>query len=317
MIAAVFPGQGSQKPGMGKALHDAAPWTRDVFKRVFDATGTNVAHLCFDADDETLRQTQNAQLALYACGVGAFEAMRERAPEVRFAAAAGHSVGEYAALTAAGILTVEQGARLVQKRGDLMARAGSLRPGTMAAVLGLEEPELAALCLEASGEDGEVVVANDNCPGQLVVSGDPDAVARLGQKATEAGARRVLPLNVSGAFHSPHMEEPAEALGEELRQTMFEEPKFPVFANVTSEAENDPQAWPALLEEQLRSRVRWTETIRTMRRQGIETFLEFGSGEVLGGLIRRIDPEAAALAIHDPASLEAAIEFLNKREVRA
>ena len=308
MIAAVFPGQGSQKSGMGKALHEAAPWARDVFKRVFEATGVNVAHFCFEADEETLRQTQNAQLALFTCGIAAFQALKERAPEIRFQAAAGHSVGEYAALVAAEVLSLEDGARLVQRRGDLMSRAGNLRPGGMAAVLGLEKEPLEEVCRTASSADEVAVIANDNCPGQLVISGDKAAVERAGHLASEAGAKRVLPLNVSGAFHSPLMEEPAEAMGLALSEAAFAEGAIPVYANVT--AQKGVRDWPEALEQQLKSPVRWTESIQAMRADGVTTFVEFGSGEVLCGLIRRIDKDAQTMAVQDPASLETAVQSL-------
>lgn len=317
MVAAVFPGQGSQKPGMGKALHEAAPWARDVFKRVFEATGVNVAHLCFESDEEMLRQTQNAQLALYTCGLAAFHALRERAPGLAFGSMAGHSVGEYAALAAAGALTLEDGAKLVQRRGDLMARAGNLRPGGMAAVLGLEKGDLEAVCRESSTVNGVAVIANDNCPGQLVISGDKDAVTKASALAAERGAKRVLPLNVSGAFHSPLMEESAEAMGEALRPTPFSAGTTRVYANVTAEPAQDATVWAGVLEQQLRAPVRWTETVQNMRRDGVQTFVEFGSGEVLCGLIRRIDKDATTLSVQDPTTLEAAVEALEGVRVEA
>lgn len=317
MIAAVFPGQGSQKPGMGKALFDTNPAAREVFQRVADATGIDIQNVCFELDEETLRQTQNAQIALYTAGLAAFFAFQERAPRVRFEAAAGHSVGEYAALAAAGVLTVEDGARLVQRRGDLMSRVGNLRPGGMAAVLGLEREPLETVCQEASTKEEVVVIANDNSPGQLVISGDKAAVERASALASEKGARRVLPLNVSGAFHSPLMEAPAEAMGEALRQVSFASGSSKVYANVTAATVSDSSVWAKLLEDQLRNPVRWTESVRAMRTGGVDTFVEFGSGEVLCGLIRRIDGEARTLAVQDPASLELAVEALQGTKVEA
>lgn len=317
MFAAVFPGQGSQKPGMGKALFDASPAAQAVFDRIAQATGIGIANICFELDEETLRQTQNAQIALYAAGIAAFQAIRERAPGLQFAMAAGHSVGEYAALAAAGVVTVEDGAKLVQRRGDLMSRVGNLRPGGMAAVLGLEREPLEAACLQASTNQEVAVIANDNSPGQLVISGDKAAVERASSLASEKGARRVLPLNVSGAFHSPLMEAPAEAMGAALRQVSYGVGDAKVYANVTAEAVNEPEEWAQLLESQLKSPVRWTESVRAMRRDGAETFVEFGSGEVLCGLIRRIDGEARTLAVQDPASLELAVEALQGTKVEA
>jgi len=317
MIAAVFPGQGSQKPGMGQALAEASTAAHKVFARVADATGIDIENVCFRLDEETLRQTQNAQIALYTAGLAAFFAFSERATEVPIRTAAGHSVGEYAALAAAGIVTVEDGARLVQRRGDLMSRVGNLRPGGMAAVLGQEREPLEAVCREASSKDEVVVIANDNSPGQLVISGDKAAVDRASSLAAEAGARRVLPLNVSGAFHSPLMEAPAEAMGEALRQVSFGLGMGKVYANVTAETVPEPADWAKLLEDQLKSPVRWTESVRAMRRDGFDTFVEFGGGEVLCGLVRRIDGEARTLAVQDPASLELAVEALQGTKVEA
>jgi [acyl-carrier-protein] S-malonyltransferase len=319
MFAIVFPGQGSQKPGMGRDLHDQFSEARSVFQRVSEATGTDIARLCFESDEETLRQTQNAQLALFTTGIAAWSALESKLNGLEPAAAAGHSVGEYAALVAAGFLSVEQGARLVQRRGELMAESGSKRPGTMAAVLGLERADLEQICQEASSE-GVTVVANDNCPGQLVISGDVGAVERAGKAAQEKGAKRVLPLNVSGAFHSPLMEEPARLMGEALASSPLSPIEregtggvggpMNVYSNVTSQIEHAPEEWGRLLEQQLKSPVRWTESIQTMISAGIGTFVECGSGEVLSGLIRRTDKGVRTLKVNDQASLEEAVREL-------
>jgi len=302
---------------MGKALHDASGSAREVFDIVQRATGIDVRQVCFELDEDTLRQTQNSQIALFTAGIAAYRAFAVRASNFRFEAAAGHSVGEYAALVAAGVLTVEDGARLVQRRGDLMSRVGNLRPGGMAAVLGLEREPLEAVCREASTSNEVVVIANDNSPGQLVISGDKAAVERASAKASETGARRVMPLNVSGAFHSPLMEAPAEAMGEALRGVSFQSGNAVVYANVTAATVSSHESWAGLLEDQLKSPVRWTESVRAMRRDGIETFVEFGAGEVLCGLIRRIEPEAKTLPVHDPATLEIALEVLQGTKVEA
>lgn len=305
MIAVVFPGQGSQRPGMGASLREHAAAVQ-VFARIDGATGLSTQRICEQLSEEELRQTQNAQVALFACGVAAHAALA--AEGIAAQVAAGHSVGEYAALVAAGVLSVEDGARLVQRRGDLMARSGGLRAGTMAAVLGLEADALKQVCLAASSTDSVVVIANDNCPGQLVISGDVAAVERASAMASEAGAKRVLPINVSGAFHSPLMQESAEAMGVALADVNFAEGSMPVVANVSAQVESS--GWAGLLEAQLRSPVRWTESVGTMLAMGVTTFVECGSGSVLSGLLKRINREARSLVVEDMDSLRAAVEAL-------
>ncbi|MCX7800040.1 MAG: ACP S-malonyltransferase [Fimbriimonadales bacterium] len=310
MFAVVFPGQGSQKPGMGRELHDAFASARNVFDQVSEAIGSDVRAVCFEMDEHTLRQTQNAQIALYACGVAAFEAFREAGgpqPDL----AAGHSIGEYAALAAAGIVSVGDGARLVAARGRVMAESGRERPGGMAAVLGLERERLEEVCREASSGGEVVVVANDNCPGQLVVSGDKAAVERACTLATQAGAKRAIPLNVSGAFHSPLMEEPARRMGEALRTVAFGPGNGTrVVGNVEADANDDPARWPELLEAQLRRPVRWTESVRRMLELGASAFVECGVGDVLTGLLRRIDRDAKGLRASDPETVAQAVAEL-------
>lgn len=303
MLAAVFPGQGSQKPGMGQDLYNNVPEARSVFDEVSEATGIDVAKLCFETDEDTLRQTQNAQIALYTCGVAAFRALAARG--VMAPVMAGHSVGEYAALASAGILSVADGGKLVQRRGDLMARSGSLRPGGMAAILGLERDNLDAVCLSVSHPDSVAVIANDNCPGQLVISGDKDAVERASAAALEAGAKRALPLNVSGAFHSPLMEEAAVAMGEALRQATFTDGSATVYANVTASVQKDSGKWAEMLELQLKNPVRWTESMQAMIEAGVTQIVECGTGEVLCGLMKRISRDVSSAAVQDTASLEA------------
>ncbi len=303
MLAAIFPGQGSQKPGMGKSLFDDHVAVRAVFEEISDAAGVNVPGLCFDSDEETLRRTENAQMALYTCGVSAYVALVSEG--VRADMFAGHSIGEYSALAAGGWITITEGARLVLKRGELMAASGADRPGTMAAVLGLDRAALEAACKSASTDSEVVVIANDNCPGQMVISGDTAAVSRASTLASEVGAKRVLPLNVSGAFHSPLMEESAIAMGERLRVVTYMVGKAPVYSNVTAGAVTDSGEWAGLLEEQLRSPVRWTETIEAMIAAGATTFVECGVGEVLGGLVRRVSKEVQTAAVYDAESLSA------------
>ncbi len=285
MIAAIFPGQGSQTPGMGKDVFDASNAAREVFENVSATLGFDIANLCFESDEETLRATNNAQIALYTVGVASYAAS-EFAADVF----AGHSIGEYAALVCSGTLSLEDGARLVQKRGELMASAGDLTPGTMAAVLGLEIPIITETLAKV---DGIVVVANDNCPGQTVISGAVEAMASAIPLLQEAGAKRVLPLNVSGAFHSPLMTEPSRQMAQALANAVFQKGK-PVYANVTAKPIEDPSDWRQTLEQQLRDQVRWTDSVRNMIADGVTEFIEFGPGEVLCGMLKRIDKTVPA-----------------------
>lgn len=278
----------------------ARPDLAELISELTEAAGQNLSDLCLETDEATLRETQNAQLALFVCGVLAYRALGVKADMF-----AGHSIGEYAALVSAGILSPADGVRLVKRRGELMASAGKDRPGTMAAVLGLDRPVLEELC--ASVTDGVVVIANDNCPGQLVISGDVSAVAEAGEKAKEAGAKRVLPLNVSGAFHSPLMEASAREMGKALAAVTFQAGGT-VYSNVLAAPNEDPAQWASLLERQLENPVRWTESAQAMSAAGATTFIECGAGEVLCGLVRRSAPGSKTLKANDAASIEAARE---------
>lgn len=298
MNAVVFPGQGSQAPGMGKSLFEANPEAKSVFEAVTSATGIDIAHLCFASDEDTLRRTENAQLALYTTGLAAYRALEALLPHGSIQAAAGHSVGEYAAFAASGIVSVEDGARLVQERGRLMAEAGKESPGAMAAVLGLDVESVGTVCSEI---DGVCVVANDNCPGQVVVSGDPATVQSCSVALAEKGAKRVLPLNVSGAFHSPLMEKAADRFGGVLSRTTFLPGAFPVYSNVTMKPETE---WSKLLQMQLKSTVHWTGLVTQMVEDGADCFVECGHGNVLSGLGKRIAKDARFLNVSDAVSLE-------------
>lgn len=290
---------------MGKELfskHDAA---RRTFETVSESVGFSLPELCFESDEETLRQTQNAQIALYATGLASWFALNEEAPSITPCTFAGHSVGEYAALVASGIVSIEDGARMVAKRGELMASAGKERAGGMAAILGLDRVALENVCDLASSKDEVAVIANDNCPGQLVISGDAAAVQRASTMATEAGAKRAIPLNVSGAFHSPLMADAAKDFGAFLREFEFRAPqKAPVVSNVLAAPASGDADWPELLARQLLSPVRWTESVQWMVESRVRYFVECGPGEVLCGLVRRIHPEATVLNVGDLASLE-------------
>lgn len=286
----IFPGQGSQKPGMGADLAEAHPAARAVFDRVDAALGTPLSRLCFDGPADELTLTHNAQPALFAHGAAAWAVIAERAgPHVR--AAAGHSLGEFTAYHAAGALGLEAGAGLVRRRGELMLEAGRARPGTMAALLGDLTVPVEELCARATAESGTVVPANYNAPGQVVVSGDVAGVERLMELARENGARRAVPLSVSGAFHSPLMEPAAGGLAAALAAAGLADPAFPVVSNVTASPVATAHEARELLARQLTAPVRWTEVVQELARLHPDAlFVELGPGNVLAGLMKRIAP---------------------------
>jgi [acyl-carrier-protein] S-malonyltransferase len=289
-IVLLFPGQGSQKPGMGKDLAEAFPAARRVFDVIDDALGESLSALCFDGPAETLTLTNNAQPALYAHGAAAWAVVGETLrPHV--VAAAGHSLGEFTAYHAAGALSLESGARLVRTRGELMRDSGLAVPGTMAAVLGdLDEP-VEAICARVSASAGVVVPANYNSPGQVVISGEVAAVERAMEACKRAGARRVVRLAVSGAFHSPLMAVARDGLADALAHADAGDPAIPVFANVTAEPVVNAHDARRLLLEQLTAPVRWTDVMMRLAHDHPEAiFVEMGPGTVLGGLARKIVP---------------------------
>jgi [acyl-carrier-protein] S-malonyltransferase len=301
----VFPGQGAQTVGMGRELFATSVAARAAFEAVDAACGTAISTLCFEGPEEALRETKNTQPCLFATSVAALAACREAGLEP--AAVAGHSVGEYAALVAAGAFDVATGAQLVQQRALAMAEAAQANPGSMAAVLGLDASVVKEICQSVSGI---VVPANDNCPGQVVISGEAEALALVAPLLKEQGAKRVLPLDVSGAFHSPLMEPAATALRPVIAGATIAAPKLPIIANVTADYETTSDEVKANLVTQVAGPVRWTETIQRLVADGYTHFIECGNGKVLAGLIKRITPEAVVFSVGDSASLAAAAEGL-------
>ena len=295
-IILLFPGQGSQKPGMGKDLAEAFAPASDVFLEADRVLGFPLSALCFEGPESELTATQNAQPALLAHGAAAWAAIRARvAPYVR--AAAGHSLGEFTAYHAAGTFALSDALRLVRKRGELMNRSGVERPGAMAAILGLGEPGVEEACRRASEQAGVVVAANYNTPEQTVISGEVAAVKKAMELAREAGARRAIRLNVSGAFHSPLMDVARDGLALALGEASAQRPGFPVYSNVSAGAVCDPDMARDLLLRQLTSPVRWTELVRNLARDYPEAlFLELGPGTVLSNLTRRIVPDAQVMS---------------------
>ena len=289
-VVLLFPGQGSQKPGMGKDLAERYASARETFERVDDAVGVPLSRLCFEGPAEELTLTHNAQPALLAHGAALWSIIRPHLNgHVR--AAAGHSLGEFSAYVAANALSVEDGARLVRRRGELMLEAGTRRPGAMAAVLGVLNQPIEDVCRAAS-DAGEVVPANYNAPEQVVVSGEVSGVDRAIDLVKAAGAKRAVKLNVSGAFHSPLMEFAREGLKTALDDADLSDPRFPVFSNVTERPCTTAADATDTLLRQLTSPVRWTGLVRNLaQRHPAALFVELGPGNVLTGLVKRIAPE--------------------------
>jgi [acyl-carrier-protein] S-malonyltransferase len=305
--AFVFPGQGSQIVGMGARLAESSTAARQTFEAADELLSFNLSRLCFEGPQETLTDTVNAQPALYVAGIAALRALHE-AMDAPFLPAfvAGHSLGELTALTAAGALSFPDGLKLVRQRGVLMREAGEETPGGMAALLGLALETAHALCAEARRlTGGTLVVANDNCPGQIVIAGDEQTLGTALEKAKEAGARRTIRLPVSIAAHSPLMARAAGAFREAVGGTHFDRPHIPVVGNVLASPLIDAAAIREELSAQLTSLVRWADSVRYMLQAGITTFIELGSKDVLTGLLRRIDENAQGIAINAPEDIAA------------
>lgn len=300
-IAFVFPGQGSQAVGMGKDLAENFPVAAEIFSRADEALGRSISELCFNGPENALTQTINTQPALFVTSAAAFEVAK--ANDITPSFTAGHSVGEYAALYAAGAFTFEDGLKLVQERAKLMNSAAANNPGAMAAILGLS-PEQANEVVSNAADAGIVVAANFNSPTQAVISGETDAVKRASEIASEMGAKRVVQLAVSGAFHSPLMQEAADAMLVALYGAKIENLSIPVVANYTANFETEAEEIVANLSKQIMGSVRWVESVNTMLDAGAEVFIELGVGSVIAGLIKRIAKGTVVYSMGDKASLE-------------
>ena len=309
--AAIFPGQGSQAVGMGADFARAHPIARETFEQADDILGFNLSRICFEGPRDELDQTVITQPALYVCSIAIWRALRELLPTAQPAWMAGHSLGEFSALTAARALDFEAGLRLVQARGRFMQQAGEANPGAMAAILALDIDQVQSLCAQASADSGQtVVLANDNCPGQAVVSGDIAAVESLIEAAKAAGARRALRLSVSVAAHSPLMAAALAGFLEAVQSTAFSPPSAPVIANVTARPLESAAAIRRELDQQLTQSVQWTRSMRAIIDAGAESFIEIGSGAVLAGLMRRIDRSKARVSLNTVAALDKFLESL-------
>ena len=282
--AFLFPGQGSQYPGMGKAVHDAFPEAREVFEQATAGLPISITELCFEASDERLRRTENTQPAILTVSVALHRILEARGLMPKWVA--GHSLGEYSALVSAGVLDVATAARLVHNRGIYMQQAVPEGAGAMAAVLGLDRTEVDDLCNRCGG-DLIVEVANVNAPGQVVVAGNTEAVNQLISMSREAGARRAILLNVSAPFHCSLMQPAAERLQKDLAEIEFADPRFPVVCNATATSITKGEAARVALEKQVTQPVLWSETLEFLSAQGVEVFVEVGPGRVLSGLVKR------------------------------
>lgn len=311
-IAVVFPGQGSQRPGMGRDFYEHSEAARQLFERASHLTGRSFTELCFETEEETLRRTENAQPALLTVGYAGWLALKEYLPEFVPDYFAGHSMGEYTALAAAEVWTFEETLHWVEERAKAMREAAARHRGAMVALLGLEAEAVQRACERAQAEGAGVVApANYNCPGQVVISGLPEAVELAVHYAKEMGAKRAIPLSVAGAFHSPLMAEARQIIADAYADAHFGKGIAPVVSNVTARPVLEPERWREILPKQIESPVRWQESVEWMHNQGVETFIEIGVGEVLTGLIKRIVPDVRCLRVVDQPTLEETVRALS------
>jgi [acyl-carrier-protein] S-malonyltransferase len=298
VTAWVFPGQGAQEPGMGRDLYEGSAPARELFDRADAALGRPLSKLCFDGPASELNQTSNAQPAIYVTSLACLAAARASGVEGSPSFVAGHSMGEYTALAAAGALDFEAGLRLVEERGRLTQAAADQRPGAMAALLGLDEPAVSQLCADTGTE-----LCNLNAPGQIVIGGDADAIAAACKLATERGARRAIPLDVTGAFHTSLMKPAVEAFAKAVSSSGMRAPNVPFVSNMSASAMTGADEIASSLVHQLTHPVRWIECVQYLAAQGVTDVIEFGPGRVLTGLVKRIEPSMALRNVNGAASL--------------
>jgi [acyl-carrier-protein] S-malonyltransferase len=304
--ALLFAGQGAQVVGMGKDLAEQFPSAKAWFDRANAALGYDLASICFNGPDAELTKTENAQPGIFLVSWVAFQLLKERAPSLKFDATAGLSLGEFTALTAAGAMSFEDGLRVVRQRGKFMQEACDTTRGSMAAVIGLDELPTREVCAEAG-----VVLANLNCPGQLVISGETDKISKAVELAKAKGAKRAIPLPVAGAYHSPLMAGAQAKLQAELAKINLSVPGVPVISNVTAQPHGTPAEISARLVDQVTSSVLWENSMRYLLAQGFTRFIELGPGTALSGFMKRIDKNAQMLNVADAVSLGTTAAALN------
>ncbi|MGA0879650.1 MAG: ACP S-malonyltransferase [Ilumatobacteraceae bacterium] len=304
MLAFTFPGQGSQRPGMGRPWVDHESW--ELVGEASEVAGRDVARLLLDADADELKDTRNAQLTTFVSSLMVLDAVERLGVEPSFCA--GHSLGEYTALTATGALGFDDGVRLVSERADAMHEAGQSNPGTMSAILGLDDELVEVACRRA---DADVWVANFNAPGQIVIAGSPDGVAAAAAIAKELGAKKAMPLPVSGAFHTPFMTPARERLREAIAAASPRDTEVPVISNVDASAHDRGEDWASLLSAQLSSPVRWKQCLMALAELGVTNFAELGPGGVLTGMAKRTIDDARTISVATPDDLDKFIEWVN------
>lgn len=305
-IAYLFPGQGSQMVGMGADFAQEHPAAKVIFDEADSLLEMPFSKLMFDGPEDDLNQTINTQPALYIASIAMLRVIEETLPHIQPAFLAGHSLGEFTALTAAGALSFADGLRLVRERGRLMGEAGEQHPGAMAALLGLDADTVTKICQDASDETSlPVVLANDNCPGQIVISGDTTALDKALELASDAGARKTVKLAVSVAAHSPLMQPASAQFTALLTEIDFQAPQTPVYGNVSAQSLNTVDDIRSELDQQLTQSVRWTETLQTMIADGATAFVEIGSGDVLTALVKRIDRKMPRHTVNSVEALQA------------
>jgi len=304
MLAFTFPGQGSQRPGMGRPWVDHESW--ELVDEASEIAERDVGRLLLDADADELRDTRHAQLTTFVSSLMVLDAAERLGLEPSFCA--GHSLGEYTALTATGALGFDEGVRLVCERADAMHQAGVENPGTMAAVLGLDDDQVEVACRRA---DSDVWVANFNAPGQVVIAGSAEGVAAAGAVSKELGAKKVMPLQVSGAFHTPFMTAARDRLRKAIAEANPRDTEVPVISNVDALAHNTGATWSSLLSAQLSSPVRWKHCLLTLEENGVTEFVELGPGGVLTGMAKRTLESARTISVSTPEDLEKLLEWVN------
>lgn len=305
-FAFIFPGQGSQSVGMGKDLYENFEKAKSVFDKADGVLGKSISKICFEGPEEDLKQTINTQPAILTTSIAALEALKSKL-NIKPAFVAGHSLGEYGALYESGVLTLEDALKLIAKRAEAMSSA---KGGAMAAILGLDDEKLLE-CLNEASKIGYVSVANYNCPGQIVITGSDEGIQKASELLSAAGAKRVMPLAVSGAFHSELMKGASEEFAEFAKNIELNDASIPVITNVDAQITTTAQDFKEKMPQQIYSSVYWTKTIQNMIEEGVDTFIEIGPGKVLAGLNKKINAEIKTYNVFDKVSLDACVEDIN------